>query len=273
MRAEGHVDAHAEAGGHQLLPAARAQAVEHLELEARGPRSRAARVARSSRPPAPRRGWRSPGSSPFASSSWAQAANALRIDAHVLDRDLRRLPVGALAQPHAVLAAHRLLHVVGGPVQVGLQHDARRCRGACAAPGRLEIVLSVSFEPSMSSRTKPPVSRAASRICDDVLEAQLARDLLAHRGHLDRDVALDARGISRSSVARRASVARPAASRSMDVLAQLVEGGLDALRAAAARRRAPRPAAARPATKRLAKIVSGFIASPRGPSPGLRSWR
>ena len=177
-------------------------------------------------------------------------------------RDRGRLLVGALAQAHAVAAAHRLLHVVRGAVQVGLQHDADVVVALAQLLEDLERVAAVSFEPSMSRRTKPPTSLATSRI-PPTFSRQRSREI-------SRPIDDSLIEMFRSTPAgmRRSSslLALGRALRGLaveDVLAQLVEGGLDALAPGAAR--PPRTASCgrSPATKRRARKVRAFIASSR----------
>ena len=198
---------------------------------------------------------------------------------HVLQRDLRRLPVGALAQAHAVAAAHRLAHVVRRTVQGRLQHDTHVVVALAQQVEDLDRVLrevrafhveahEAGDGPSRSrgSRRRSPGRESREMRCpiEDIL-IEMLRSMPA--------------GISCSSSIE-ACVARRAASRSLTSSPSLSK----VARMPRACRRSPARTAScgvSPATKRRAKIVRGFIAasglrgaSPRGwPSPPTRCRR
>ena len=87
----------------------------------------------------------------------------------------------------------------------------------------------MSFEPSMSRRTKPPTSLATSRI-PPTFSRQRSREISCPIDDILIEMFLSIPAGMRRRRSLAASVARFAASVVQHVLAELVEGGLDPLR-------------------------------------------
>ena len=267
-----HVHPHVVARRHQLVPAARAQAVEHLELEPRG-RDRLSPGCRRARAgPATRRGWRWPGSFPCRAGGRRAAPIARPDVVHVLEGDLRRLLVRALADPDPVAAARS---PPSRPAPCGAGRPGgrcRRCRTTGAAAGRCRSCAAcASSPPCRCARSRPTCARRVQH-AGGQLQAEVLGDVEAHGGELDRDVALHLGGDAAQQVLVGLRELRTAASRSRTSSPSRSKVELMP-RACSSRPAAMAESAVSPATKRRARMLGGLTgrASPR--TPRAPRWR
>ncbi len=222
--AEGDVDAHVLARGHQLVPALEPQPVEHLELEARrgdlllprvdqgvldellvvgGERGIVAAVEEDPR----------------------ALLEALADVVHVHPGDALRFLVRPLAEADPVAPPRRFRHVLGGAVQVGLEHDPHVVVALAQRVEDLDRVLG-ELRAFHVEADEPPHVLGRLQDRGGLLEAEIPGDLLPHRGQLDRDVPVDAfRDQAQQGAGR---LRGPPRGRLVEhVLAELVEGGPD----------------------------------------------
>ena len=111
---------------------------------------------------------------------------------HVFERYLRRFVVRALAQAHARLRRDRLLHVLGGALEVGLQDDAdvvvARAHAPIDAQRRVEHGGAFHVDAHVGIGVRP--GRFTN--CGEVLDRKVLVDEQPQRRELHRDIALDA---------------------------------------------------------------------------------